>query len=174
MNNRYLGIFTSFITSTVLNFMTYFKNWWKFYRISRKKMITYRFIVTILINKNYVFKILPFGIRSWWGMASNMGKKNFEEDLWFMENRIWRLIKNMLTRGKIATPAWLLSVDIAGVRRSWWKWIKCAAFSRHCGLHQLKRKTDPSVSWATRGDFLQTPAMSTDSSQVDVAIFPSC
>ena len=37
------------------------------------------------------------------------------------------MIKNMLKEGKRATPTWLLTVDIAGVYRWWWKMItKCS------------------------------------------------
>ena len=90
------------------------------------------------------------------------------------------LIKNVLTRRKesntylttVSRHRWSLQIAI--------KWIKCVAFSRHCGFHQLKRKlmkaAVPAESYTLYPLYrdLRTPAMSTDSSQVGVTLFSSC
>ena len=62
------------------------------------------------------------------------------------------LIKNMLTRRK-ESETYLATV------------------SRHCWSPQISMKVDKVCSFYRD---LRTPAMSTDSSQVDVTLFPSC
>ena len=59
------------------------------------------------------------------------------------------------------------------------------AFSQHCDLHQLKKMSSSSADEGHSAGwkllhliyfhhYLQTPVISTDSSQVGVALFPSC
>ena len=79
----------------------------------------------------------------------------------------------MLTRRK-ESDTYLATVS----RHRWSPQITmkmCVAFSRHCGLHQLKRPQCrlKATHFIHFHHDLWTSVMSTDSSQVDVALFPS-
>jgi hypothetical protein len=90
--------------------------------------------------------------------------------------KLYEYVKKYINKKERTTPTWLLSADIAGARGLRWKKMKYCSFQP--ALRPSSGDEGRSAGWKLQYFIFfhcnpQAPAMSADSSQVGVVLFPS-